>query len=99
MALMTGGSSTGVTVTLKLRFALKAPPSVTVKVRFIAPFALSTGVTVAVQFGATPPNRIPATGIMAAFEVEALIDVEQFNVSSTSEIVKLMVSGVSSAVV
>lgn len=98
IAEITGGSLTAATVRLKLR-AAESAPSLTVNVRFKSPLAFVPGFTVAVQFGAVPPKTIPASGTMDASEVAAVTDVEQFITLSTSVIVKLIVSGVSSAVV
>ena len=100
IALMAGASFTAVTVTAKV-FASDftgTPVSVTVKVRFTDPFAFNRGVIVAVQFGAVPLNITPGTEIMAALEVDALSEVVQSSVLSTSVIVKFTVNGVSSGV-
>ena len=101
IALKTGASLTGVTVKLKELEAVKTgtPVSVTVKVKFETPLASAAGLTVAVQFGATPPKTTFATGTTVVFVEAADIDVEQFMASSTSVMVKLITTGVSSLVV
>src|SRR4051812_32900828 len=98
MALMIGGSSTGVTFSENVFESVNtgAPVSVTTKVKFKIPFAFKSGVIVAVQFGATPPNTILPTGTMVASVVVALIEVVQFKTLSGSVIEKFTVSGVSS---
>jgi hypothetical protein len=64
-------------------------PSVTVKVRVLAPVDAATGVMVALQFGAVPEKTMFAVGIKAVSVLAFAIELEQFSELSESEIVKL----------
>ena len=92
-----GGSSIALTVKTKVLTSDKAP-SDTVNVKFNTPLALSTGVTVAVQFGAVPLNTTLAAGTIVTSEVAALIELAQFSTLSISLMVKLIAKATSSFV-
>lgn len=70
------------------KFGAGVPASTNVNVICTGPpLCPAAGVNVTVQFGAVPPNTTFAVGITVVSEDEAVTEVEQFNVESTSEIV------------
>ena len=95
---ITGASLIGLTFNVKFWVSVKAP-SKTVKLKFENPLASGSGVKVAVQFGAVPPNTILPTGIRAVFDDSADTDVVQLSTLSTSLIVKLTMTLLSSLIV
>ena len=66
--LIVGASFTAVTVSTKLRVAVKPPASVTVTVIVLAPLALATGLSVIVRLVYQPSSTIPLVATTPWFD-------------------------------
>ena len=83
---MTGGSSTGVTFTLKVTVAEVAIPSNALMLRVVMPFLLRAGFKVKVQFGAVPPTTMlgEVVGSRIGSEEFVIVSAEQGRLLSMS---------------
>ena len=99
IVLIVGASFTAVTVSTKLRVAVKLPPSVTVTVIVLVPLALAIGVNVIVRLASLPPRAIPPAATTPTFDDVAVTVSDPTAVSTSPTVKAIALVAVSSAVV